>query len=179
MIIIVMGLPGTGKSTVIEQISQLIKIDRIISSDNLRHEIFSHYYDSGSHSQLYQSEFVQIVYNLINLILSKYISTEENVVIEATYHLKERRNALQSVLDDRGIPYLFLVLEATDEIIESRMTEERKDHSEADFNVYYQLKAELEAPPNKSPYYWISTDQSLNKTTKQIKKILIENPDIE
>lgn len=82
MLVLIYGYIGVGKSTVAKRIAEKIN-GVILRSDEIRRTI----YPSPTHSK----EEIQHVYELFFEELKKFLVEDENVVLDATFHLKKNR----------------------------------------------------------------------------------------
>ena len=134
MIVIVCGLPGSGKSYFASRLSE--KLDATyISSDLTRTEM-----DAEGR---YAFEDQLNVYEEMANSASEELRRGRRVVVEATFFRKQMRNlfrALGKLLHKR---VAFIEVQSTEEIIRERLSHPRP-HSAAGFAIYKMVKAQYE-----------------------------------
>ncbi len=133
MLIIVFGLPGSGKSFFAARLAE--KINAVyISSDRLRLTMFP--------VRNYSAEEKELVYHEMLTRAKEYISGKSNVVLDATFYLASLR---KKVVDEfsKIASVFFIEVTASETVISNRLSKPRVD-SEANYVVYQQIKARWE-----------------------------------
>ena len=132
-LIIMVGLPGSGKSTRAKELAALEKSCEILSSDAIRKEL------SGSEQDQTQND---IVFKLLYQRMNKLLSEGKSVIIDATNTtLKSRRR----ILSECKIPCykeVQLVLTPTEECMSRDASRERSVGKE----VIYKFEASFQCP---------------------------------
>jgi len=136
MIILVFGLPGSGKSWFARQLAKAMKAD-YVSSDALRMGMFT--------SRKYTDKEKSSVYSRMLLLANNHIQQNKNLVLDATFYKRRFRNAFTR-LPAKVIPIEIVADEA---LIKERISKRRAD-SEADFAVYAHIKSDWE--PMQEPH---------------------------
>ena len=134
MIIIVAGLPGSGKSYFAERLAS--KIGALyIGSDKVR--------KSMDAMGQYSFEDKLQVYKEMVKILKENLNKYTNVVVDATFYLSAMRDLFLQLAANRSVPICYILIEASEQLTKERVSQPRKD-SEADFAVYKKVKAQYE-----------------------------------
>lgn len=134
MIIIVAGLPGSGKSYFAERLAS--KIGALyIGSDKVR--------KSMDAMGQYSFEDKLQVYKEMVKILEENLNKYTNVVVDATFYLSAMRDLFLQAAENRGVPICFMLIESSEQLMKERVSRPRED-SEADFAVYKKVKAQYE-----------------------------------
>ncbi len=133
MIVIVLGLPGSGKSYFAERLAKMIHANHI-NSDRLRKEMFN--------KRTYSPEEKAAVYQAMLGKMREAIDLDRNIVLDATFHHQETRKLFIQEARDRV--YLIEV-RAAENLIKQRLKQERAD-SEANFEVYQSIRQAWETP---------------------------------
>lgn len=138
MIIIVFGLPGSGKSFFASKLAGKLKI-KYVNSDVIRKELFA--------IRLYSPEEKMQVYNEMIREMKTAVQSQQSVILDATFYKKSiRQKMIESALDlDEKI--IFIEVTAEEKIAKERLAKERP-YSEADYSVYLKLKKEFEPLEN-------------------------------
>lgn len=133
MVVIVLGLPGSGKSFFATRLAEKINA-AYISSDRLRLEMFP--------VRNYSAEEKESVYHEMLMRAKKYIIGKSNVVLDATFYLANLRKKVAEELS-QATSVFFIEVTASERVIRNRLIKPRVD-SEADYSVYQEIKARWE-----------------------------------
>jgi len=133
MIVVVFGLPGSGKSYFASRLARLLKAE-YINSDIARKKMF--------YKRTYTIEEKMIVYNKMREQMLEAIKHNKDVVLDATFYRNDMR---QKFLEGRKNidSVIFIEVRAEEYVVGKRLEGKRKD-SEADFEVYKKIKTEWE-----------------------------------
>ena len=125
MVVIVFGLPGSGKSYFASRLAKRIDAD-YINSDRLRKEMFK--------MRTYSRQEKEWVYQAMLQKMKEDVLENKNVVLDATFHKKQTRQPFMKEMKSKGGIY-FIEIVAEERIIRERLKRKRR-YSEADFKVY-------------------------------------------
>jgi len=134
MVILVMGLPGSGKTFFASRLAE--KLDAVhLNSDSIRREMgkWSRYSDSAKRS----------VYDEMLRRTQEEISAGKEVVADATFFKKEFRDKFLDAMRQMRQQFRLIEVRASDETIRQRLSRPRAD-SEADYRVYKLIKSQAE-----------------------------------
>jgi predicted kinase len=151
MIVIVFGLPGSGKSYFASRLATLIKAD-YVNSDRLRLEMFE--------KRTYSDQEKAAVYNNMLEKMKEAISQHRNLVLDATFHKNETRKPFIEAIKGRDDVY-FIEVWADEKIIKERLKKPRP-YSEADIGVYTFIRQHWE-PLNEAHLMLESTDENIDQ----------------
>ncbi|MEK6477934.1 ATP-binding protein [Catalinimonas sp. 4WD22] len=134
MLLIIFGLPGSGKSYFGEHLADNLNWE-YINSDRVRKEFkMRGKYDPQDKQKVYEYMFEEA---------EKVIKQKKNIIIDATFsdpgHLKRAKALAQQL----GTDYKLIEMKADEATIKARVSKERK-YSEAGFEVYQKIKSEYE-----------------------------------
>jgi predicted kinase len=132
MIIVVYGLPGTGKSWLSQRLGREFNAVHL-NTDIVRDRIGKR----GDYSQAAKKQ----VYGQLLEQAGEKLQQGGNVIVDGTFHKKEQRTRIREIARKSGKKIFFIEMQAAEKTIAGRL-ERRRDHSEADFNVYLKLKGE-------------------------------------
>lgn len=136
MMIIVSGLPGSGKSYFATRLSQEINA-QYISSDHTRQDLEAR--------GLYAFEDNLTVYEEMARKAGEALRNGTTVILDATFYKKEMRNLFFTLARLLHQKVACFHIAADEEIIRERLSRPRLD-SKADFSVYKQLQPQYEIP---------------------------------
>lgn len=125
MIIIVFGLPGSGKSYFASQLAKTINAS-YLNSDRIRMDLFK----TRTNSEKEKAE----VYSAMLSKMKEAVNQNRDLVLDATFHRNETRNSFIKEMEGRGSIF-FIEVKADENVIRERLKKKRL-YSEADFEVY-------------------------------------------
>ncbi len=131
MIIVVFGLPGSGKSYFASRLAELIDAD-YVNSDRVRKSMFP--------VRSYSEEEKTSVYNEMLELTRRAIRQNRNIVLDATFHKDDIR---RKFVDEARGDVVFIEVSADEGVIKERLKQKRVD-SEADLEVYKLIKEKWE-----------------------------------
>ncbi len=131
MLIVVMGLPGSGKSYFAKRLVE--RLDQpYLSSDAVRKEInMMGRYESGQRLSVYENMAEKA---------KAILQENKSLVVDATFQYSESRQLFSRLAEDLGIKLACIYIWAEEKLIEDRLSQKRED-SEADFEVYQKIKS--------------------------------------
>jgi predicted kinase len=150
MIVIVFGLPGSGKSFFASRLAGIINAD-YINSDRIRKEMFK--------KRTYSEQEKAAVYHAMLEKMKEAIHQSRNLVLDATFHKSETRKPF--IEEPEGKESIFVIEVIADENITRKRLKKNRPDSEADFEVYKLIKQQYE-PLNKKHLLLESTDENID-----------------
>ena len=151
MIVIVFGLPGSGKSYFAAHLANKINAD-YINSDKVRRAMFD--------TRTYSINEKLSVYSEMLTQMKEVVKQNKNLVLDATFYNNDiRKKFLDEAVDAGSI--FFIEVKAEESIIRKRLQEKRVD-SEADFEVYKKVKKQWE-PLHLDHLVLQSTNDNINE----------------
>ena len=164
MIVIVFGLPGSGKSYFASRLAKIINAG-YINSDQLRKEMFK--------DRTYSEEEKAAVYKAMLEKMMGAMNQNRNLVVDATFHKNETRKLfIQEAERKDGI--FFIEVKADENIIRERLKKERP-YSEADLEVYKFIRQHYE-PMNEPHLILESTNENVdNMLQKAVDYLKLED----
>jgi predicted kinase len=148
MVILVFGLPGSGKTTLAAELAGRIKA-LYLSSDRVRKEMIR--------DISYAPEEKAAVYDrMLGLAREAVVRRDDDVVVDATFHREEERRLFRKSLDGETAVFVIEV-RAKEELIRERLAAPRED-SDADFGVYEKIRAEWEPEADEHLVLWSERD---------------------
>ena len=151
MIVIVFGLPGSGKSYFALRVAQMLHA-KYISSDDLRKEMF--------HKPSYSSKEKSLVYNEMLRRTMEAVQHGKEVVADATFYSNDVRKKFIDEVKTISMIYVIEIY-AEEGLIKERLSLPRKN-SDADFKVYKIIKKEWE-PFNEQHLMLRSTNNNITE----------------
>ena len=161
MLIMVMGLPGSGKSFFAKRFAEELGAE-YISSDALRIEM-------GLRGK-YLPEGKTVIYLKMAEKAKDLIKINKDVVLDATFFQKKYRELTYSIAEANRVPLYLILVQADESIIQQRLSVPRKD-SEADHSVYLKIKDQFE-PIEKSFLLLESNNDNLEEILQKARKYI-------
>ncbi len=134
MIVIVSGLPGSGKSFFAERLSKKLNAE-YISSDRTRKALNA--------SGLYTFSDKLAIYLAMAESVRKTVRHEKTAVVDATFYHHTMRDFFKQIAGEESVPIYFILIETDERVARQRLSLNRTD-SEADFGVYLTIKSQFE-----------------------------------
>lgn len=131
MIVVVFGLPGTGKSYFAGRLAEIIKAE-YISSDRVRFKMIK--------ERAYTEEEKMKVYDQMLVLTRQLIRQQKRVVLDATFYRKEIRQMFVALAASLNVKIYFIEVTGRKLLVKKRVSKKRKE-SEADYEVYRKVKA--------------------------------------
>lgn len=162
MIVIVYGLPGSGKSYFASRLAEMLKAD-YVNSDRLRKELFP--------KRSYSDEEKESVYNAMMKKMMEAIRLGKNLILDATFHKNATREFFFEKVKDK---LFFIEVRAEEHIIKERLKKSRP-YSEADFEVHKLIRHHWE--PFKVPHLTLkSTNENIDAMLQKAAQYLNYDP---
>lgn len=159
-LIIVSGLPGTGKSYFSKRLAERVRF-LVLESDALRKSLFS----PPSYSSRESAQLFRTIHRLLRDLLNKGIP----VILDAT-NLSERfREQLYSIAEQLNTRLVLVRVEAPPEVVYRRLEERVKDSgnmSDADWKVYRQMQPSVDRIRRK--HYVVNTSKDITPVLDKI-----------
>lgn len=169
MLLIVCGLPGSGKTTIADALSKRLKAPHI-SSDIIRKQMHERpVYTEDEKREVYRAMAARA--------LEMFRGGEETVVLDATYYKKEYLDMARMAAQKAGSMMLIIECTINDNEAKKRIGSRKKGPSDADFDVYLKLKREAE--PIEDEHLTIDCSEPVPGNIKRIITRLeeMEKPD--
>lgn len=132
MIIIVFGLPGSGKTYFASRLADAISAE-YVNSDVERNKMLA--------VKTYSNEEKQAVYDHMLRLMKQAIMDNRDLVLDATFYKESIREKFLN--EASGSEVVFIEVFASEEITRHRLSKKRDD-SDADYNVYKKINSEWE-----------------------------------
>lgn len=157
MLVVVCGLPGTGKSTVSERVAGRLDA-HLLRTDVVRKELFP--------DPDYTSAESQAVYDEILDRAASHLDAGDDVVLDGTFRRASMRERAAGVAERCGADLRLVRVTCAESVVKRRIQERVDDESDADFSIYKLLKDEFE--PIERDHLVIDNSGSLAETEARI-----------
>ena len=162
VLVITSGLPGTGKSYLSRQLSELVPL-AIVESDGIRKNLF--------HSPTYSLSESRYLFHQIHKVLNELLSRGISVFLDATNLREANRRKLYTITDVQYYKLILLHLTAPPNLVRDRLNKRsldpnRNDHSDANWNVYLRMRRQVD--PIRRRHYTIDTSNDITNVVIRI-----------
>lgn len=132
-LIILSGLPGSGKTTFAQRLRPLLPFDHY-ESDAIRREIFPR--------PRYTFAESRVVFTEVERRVARSLAAGRVALADATNLLEEHRMRFAAIAGRFGAPCLVVRLTAPDESVRARLARGREGHSTAGVDIYERMRPE-------------------------------------
>ena len=166
VLVVVSGLPGTGKSYFSKQLAEKVPF-LVLESDALRKILFS----SPNYSSQESSQLFRAIHRLLRELLKKGIP----LILDAT-NLSERfRKHLYAIVDHLDVKLVLVRVEALSDVVYQRLESragDSKNISDADWSVYRRMLPSVDKIQRN--HYVVDTSRDINpvigKIVREVKR---------
>lgn len=161
MIVVILGLPGAGKSYLAEKVAKEYNA-LYLNSDKVKKEnppLID--YTDLTKNQGYEEMF---------LFLKEALSQGQHVILDATFYKKALRNKILKLADQEGIAVYFIEVVASTRVTHERIMKQRK-YSDADLKIYRKVKEQFD--PLEVHHLSLRSDRlSITEMLRQVKEFI-------
>ena len=130
-LIIVIGLQGTGKTTVSKKVVEIFDAV-LLRTDVIRRELFK--------ERHYTVEETKRVYSEMFERAEESLRERKTVVLDAMFAKRDERIQAKKVADKIGVQFQIVEVVCSEDVIEKRIKARSGDASEATFEIYLKFK---------------------------------------
>jgi predicted kinase len=160
VLIVVSGLPGTGKSFFSKRLVERAPL-LVLESDALRKALFSlPDYNARESAQLFRT---------IHFLIEELLNDGISLILDATNLSEKFRERLYSIADRTNTRLVMVLVEAPPEVVRQRLEDragDRAGNSDAGWSVYCQMKSSVERISRK--HYIVDTSRNIEPAIDRI-----------
>lgn len=158
-LILVVGLPGVGKTTVAEIVSDHMNAVHL-RSDIIRKELFeqpeySHFETSATYSELFKRAAMKLEEGV-------------SVVVDATFDTQIRREYAQHITKSEGCEFRIIWVKCDPKTVKQRLEQREEDASDANYAIYEQKRERFD--PVQLNHQTINNSGTINETSELLEK---------
>ena len=167
VLILLSGLPGSGKSHFCRELVQVAPSLVVLESDALRAILFSNPTHGGSENAR--------LFPALHRLLERLLRIGHQVVVDATNLRRRNRRMLYDIAERVGVPLLIIETTAPEYVIRERLAQrvanlksgrQADDRSTADIDVYTRMQQS--AQPIRRDHITVDTSQDIAPALRQI-----------
>jgi predicted kinase len=157
LIIIICGLPGTGKTFLSNKLSQYVNAT-VLSTDKLRKELFG--------KPTYAPWERALIYDVL-FLLAKYLhSSGINCILDGTFNMEKSRSEVKELLNLTSDQIHIIECICPEDMIITRLLLRKDDYSDANVSIYLKMKKIYE--PVRQKHISINTTKPIDKNIEKI-----------
>lgn len=161
-LIVVSGLPGTGKSYFSRKLAERLP-SAVVESDALRKVMFP--------NPTYSAEESHRVFQAGHKLIEELLSQGIRVILDATNLVERHREHLYHIADRLGVKLIIVRVEAPPEVVRQRLEgraqgADPQDRSGADWEVYHRMKSS--AQKIRRNHFVVDTSQDITPVIEKI-----------
>ncbi len=162
VLVVVSGLPGTGKSFFSQRLAQQAPLS-VLESDAMRKVLVPYPLHTAEES----ARLFQAIHEVIDLLLGQRVS----VLLDATSLAEAHRAHLYRLAERHNAKMMLVLVEAPPSVVRQRLetrgkTPLRQDHSDADWDVYQRMRPLQE--PTKRSHIAVDTSGDVEPVVEKI-----------
>ncbi len=169
LVILLAGLPGTGKSTLARKLARRYRLDHICT-DSVRKRIFravrKNVFGRGS----YSSRQRMVVYDTIYYVLYTLLKHGVGCVLDGTFYQEKLRSKVGRICSRFNAKFILVMVDCPEGLISERFEERekrtRRTLSDADKQIYDKFKQLFE--PTRLPHIEIDMSSDHNEILERI-----------
>ena len=140
-LVLVSGLPGTGKSTLAKSLADVAHFDEVLRTDVVRKDLAS---QSAASADLYSADRTERTYDECWCRARKRLLTGGRVLVDATFQRESFRHRFLQMALDCGVRAVWLECHAPADVVQQRLLSRHGDPSDADWSVYQLVREHWE-----------------------------------
>jgi predicted kinase len=157
LIVLICGLPGTGKTFLSNKLSQYIN-STVLSTDKIRKELIQ--------KPTYTPWERALIYDVL-FLLAKYLHYSGiNCILDGTFNMEKSRREIKDLLNLSNDQFYIIECICPEDLIITRLLLRKDDYSDATVSIYLKMKKIYE--PVRQKHISINTSKSVYKNIDRI-----------
>ncbi len=174
-LILVGGLPGAGKSTLVQKLAQLENFQSF-SSDATRKELAGQALDSqhatGYERGIYKAEWTEKTYGTLLERVRIALRGGHRVLVDASFSKQIWRERFKDMAKELGVQSVFFVCLINHDTAGIRLAETHRFGSDADLEIYRNMAAHWERPSPELGTLFLNTERPIAVSLAEIHRTL-------
>lgn len=162
VLVVVSGLPGTGKSFFCGKLAERLRL-AVIESDAMRKVLFPQpNYNIQESARLFRA---------IHTLIEDLLRRSASLILDATNLSERHREELYGIADRLGVRLILVRVEAPTKLVYERLKSRMEDddettNSDADWSVYQRMRSEVQ--PIGRRHYVVNTSEDITPVIEEI-----------
>lgn len=148
-LVLIAGLPGTGKSTIAPAAAERFGFE-VIRSDVVRKELAGFSPEAPGDVSLYTREMSDRTYDECARHAGQILARGGRVIVDANFREDERREPFLELARTHAARLIFAECHASTQVIRRRLQKRGPDASDADWEIYRKLEDQWEPPGRRT-----------------------------
>ena len=166
--VLIGGLPGTGKSTLARGLAAAANFT-VVRSDEVRKELAG--VPVTEHAQiLYTRGWTELTYSECWRRAVELLQNGRRVIVDASFADEARRRSFLYTARKQGVPGLLFLCQTDPAVVRERLRARRGDASDADEHVYDQMKAQWQPTTNAVEVDTTDSSRALESPIAQLRR---------
>jgi predicted kinase len=177
-LVVMMGLPGVGKTYVARRLAERIDAFHLLS-DSIRKQLLGipvgERRIDGYGEGIYKGNIGKKTYDELMRRARVFLSGGYSVIMDATFLQEDLRNRARAAAASAGAPALFVFADCPERIVKSRLRRRATEtsFSDANLDVYRAMKSRFQPPRAGRGIVRIDTSQPLKQSLAKIERALL------
>ncbi len=177
-LVVMMGLPGTGKSFVARRLAERLDAFHLLS-DSVRKQLLGISLSArrfeGYGQGIYQGNIGRRTYDELMRRARVFLAAGHNTIMDATFLHPDSRRRARALARKAGVPVLFVLVDCQENTVISRLRRRKMEgsFSDAGLSVYRAMKRRFRPPRPGRNLVRIDTREPLNRSLARIERALL------
>ncbi|MEO0077433.1 MAG: AAA family ATPase, partial [candidate division WOR-3 bacterium] len=177
-LVVMMGLPGTGKSYVARHLAERLGAFHLMS-DSIRKQLLGISLSArrfeGYGKGIYKGNIGRKTYDEMMRRAKTFVSAGHSTIMDATFLHPDSRRRAQALARAAGVPLLFVFADCPEKTVVSRLRRRSMEgsFSDATIAVYREMKRRFKPPRPGRSLVRINTREPLSKSLARIERALL------
>jgi uncharacterized protein len=177
-LVVMMGLPGVGKTYVARRLAERIDAFHFLS-DSIRKQLLGipvgRRQTEGYGKGIYKGSIGKKTYDELLWRAQVFLSAGFNVIADATFISEDTRESARAAAAKVGAPVLFVFADCPERTVRSRLRGRSTEYSfsDATLDVYRAMKGRFKPPRASREVVRIDTSQPLKRSLAKIERALL------
>ena len=177
-LVVMMGLPGVGKTYVARRLAERVDAFHLLS-DSIRKQLLGipvgERRSDGYGEGIYKGNIGKKTYDEMMRRAQVFLSAGYSVIMDATFLRDDLRSLARDVGAKVGAPVLFVFAGCPERIVKSRLQRRKSEYafSDANLDVYRAMKSRFKPPRASREVVRIDTSQPLQQSLAKIERALL------
>jgi len=161
ILVVVCGLPGVGKTTVAEEVTDRVN-GKLFRTDVVRKSIID--------DPDYTDEETRMIYGEMLKRAEETLNAGRNVVLDGTFHQTTFRERARSLAESMDVEFKVVKVECSTDVVRRRIRNRTDDASDADFEVHLLYRDKFDSL--SLDYVQVDNSAGLEETQSQLEQYL-------